>query len=148
MAYSDYGAFVYKNGTRRSDKEDTCVFDGDERLCHGVLGDGNIRVCCYKYGWPTIYYWKDEDEKPTIIDGSAVIQMFGWHDKPFVKKSRTIDEHYIARDYPTIAFEYEGHKFVLRSKKDAPHYEAEMLEPDGTHWRCVYDYGIGDGFEQ
>ena len=30
MAYSDYGAFVYLNGERRSDKEDVGVYDTDE----------------------------------------------------------------------------------------------------------------------
>lgn len=27
MAYSNYGAFVYKNGERRKDREDVAVFD-------------------------------------------------------------------------------------------------------------------------
>ena len=30
MAYSDYGAFVYFNGKRRTDKEDVGVYDTDE----------------------------------------------------------------------------------------------------------------------
>lgn len=30
MAYSDYGAFVYLNGERRTDKEDVGVYDSDE----------------------------------------------------------------------------------------------------------------------
>ncbi len=30
MAYSDYGAFVYLNGERRTDKEDVGVCDTDE----------------------------------------------------------------------------------------------------------------------
>lgn len=30
MAYSDYGAFVYLNGERRTDKEDVGVYDTDE----------------------------------------------------------------------------------------------------------------------
>lgn len=30
MAYSDYGAFVYLNGKRRTDKEDVGVYDTDE----------------------------------------------------------------------------------------------------------------------
>lgn len=30
MAYNDYGAFVYLNGKRRTDKEDVGVYDTDE----------------------------------------------------------------------------------------------------------------------
>ena len=30
MAYNDYGAFVYFNGKRRTDKEDVGVYDTDE----------------------------------------------------------------------------------------------------------------------
>lgn len=30
MAYNDYGAFVYLNGKRRTDKEDVGVYDVDE----------------------------------------------------------------------------------------------------------------------
>ena len=32
MAYSDYGAFVYLNGERRTDKEDVGVYDIDEEF--------------------------------------------------------------------------------------------------------------------
>ena len=89
MAYSDYGAFVYRNGERRRDKEDAPLFATDEEtfgadintipsgariwvslihaketgqelnylnsIYHGVLGDGPVRVACYKYGLPQIY---------------------------------------------------------------------------------------------
>lgn len=78
MAYSDYGAFVYLNGERRTDKEDVGVYDRDEASLpsglrvyaniikhsdgfewfefshHGVMGDGNVRVGCYKQGWPDV----------------------------------------------------------------------------------------------
>ena len=30
MAYSDYGAFVFKNGERREDKEDVALFEAPE----------------------------------------------------------------------------------------------------------------------
>ena len=85
MAYSDYGAFVYFNGRRRTDKEDVGVFDTDEGMLpsgvrifanidknlrrknnkwynhsqHGVMGDGLLRMACYKQGFPTIYFLKD-----------------------------------------------------------------------------------------
>lgn len=83
MAYSDYGAFVYLNGERRTDKEDVGVYDTDEASLptgfrvyanimkrhdgfewfefshHGVMGDGSVRVGCYKQGWPEVFEWED-----------------------------------------------------------------------------------------
>ena len=32
MAYSDYGAFVYLNGERRTDKEDVGVYDTEVEI--------------------------------------------------------------------------------------------------------------------
>ena len=78
MAYSDYGSFVYINGERRTDKEDVGVYDTDEASLpsglrvyanimkhsggcewfefshHGVMGDGSVRVGCYKQYWPEV----------------------------------------------------------------------------------------------
>lgn len=80
MAYGNWGAFVYKSGKRRRDREDVAVFDdhlkqyssgariwtnlieaqkkyGDstkqpwhEHCHHAVLGDGPVRLCGYKEG--------------------------------------------------------------------------------------------------
>jgi hypothetical protein len=152
VAYSDYGAFVYKNGERRRDKEDVGVFDTDEanlpsgaRILanilkrretggewpwwkhsqHGVMGDGNIRVACYKQGFPTIYHWKDGEEEPTQIDPEKILGL----------------DYF---DYPPTDWEYEGYKFHFESGEP---YEASMMEPDGTRWNCEYDYGFGAGFE-
>ena len=60
MAYSNYGAFVYCNGDRREDKEDCVLFEDIKATSfadyyHGVIGDGNIRVGCYKQYNPDIY---------------------------------------------------------------------------------------------
>jgi len=77
MAYSNWGAFVYKDGIRRNDREDVAVFNDDEKdfpqamrifmniskrraesgetkeswaehSHHAVLGDGRVRLCGYK----------------------------------------------------------------------------------------------------
>ena len=75
MAYGNYGAFVYQNGKRRPDKEDCLLFETDPNppedfsdYCHGVMGDGNIRVKCYKQGLPQIYELQDGkiENKDTI----------------------------------------------------------------------------------
>lgn len=85
MAYSDYGAFAYLNGERRTDKEDVGVYDTDEASLppglrvyanilkrpdgcerfeqshHGVMGDGSVRVGCYRQGWPEVYEWEEDE---------------------------------------------------------------------------------------
>ena len=162
MAYSDYGAFVYKNGERRRDKEDVALFKSDEEtfgessenipsgariwtflfklqhdrqlgklpwidyIHHGIMGDGDIRVMCHKQGLPQIYERTEEGIKE-------------------IKFAPDDTDHY---DYPPINFEYKGYKFKFISGYvfGFP-YVAEMTEPDGTHWKCEYDYMYGAGFE-
>lgn len=154
MAYSDYGAFVYKNGERRPDKEDVALFNSDEEtfgepsenipsgariwtyllhrnadhnawtdhIHHGIIGDGPIRVMCHKQGLPQIYELSE--------DGCKEVQY-----------PQNETDHY---EYEPITFEYKGYKFRFTSGKP---YIAEMTEPDGTTWRCEYDYLYGAGFE-
>lgn len=152
MAYSDYGAFVYKNGLRRTDKEDAPTFATDEEtfgrpidevgngariwvsllqnkktgknisIHHGIMGDGNIRVACHKQGLPTIY---EATEKGII-------------------KIEYVNEDVDYFDYGIVKFEYKGYKFIF--EEDKP-YEATMIEPNGDKWICKYDYGYGAGFE-
>lgn len=96
MAYSDYGAFVYKDGLRRPDKEDAPAFGGDEdildfgnaqriyvqiarqmegqenqpweNISHGVLGDGPVRVSIHRTGVHacSVYVFDDEDESVKV----------------------------------------------------------------------------------
>lgn len=153
MAYSDYGAFVYKNGERRRDKEDVALFNSDEEtfgessenipsgariwvyllknsgdsswinhIHHGITGDGDIRVMCHKQGLPQIYERIGEDIKEIEFAPDDI-------------------DHF---RYPPVNFEYKNYKFKFISSKP---YVAEMIEPDGTHWRCEYNYEYGAGFE-
>jgi len=166
LAYSDYGSFVYENGKRRPDKEDVRVFDTDSgariflnilknqengtnewwnHSHHGVMGDGNVRVACYKQGWPEIYIWEDGNDKPTCYRSEEIIKMFSWQNESFVESYNSGDEFYIDFEYPSISFEIDGYKFKFTSSDYSDHYEAEMIEPNGTEWLCVYDYGYGAG---
>ena len=178
MAYSDYGSYVYQNGVRRTDKEDVGVFDTDESVLpsgariwanimknrangdtewykhshHGVMGDGQIRVACYKQGFPGIWHWKEGEDHPVCLDSGEIVTRLSLQGKSYVenyksnKTGRT--EYYIDYEYPIIVFEYEGYKFSFESSNTSGsgHYEASMTEPDGTEWECVYDYGFGAGF--
>lgn len=154
MAYNDYGAFVYCNGERRRDKEDAPLIDTEEdysqmasgskiyanlialqnkssddfefswleHIHHGIMGDGPIRVLCHKQGLPEIY------------DLSS--------DKP--EQVKYCPEDTDPYEYGIINYEYKGYTFNFRAEKP---YVAYMEEPNGTWWRCEYDYGFGAGFE-
>lgn len=128
MAYCDYGAEVYMNGQRRRDKEDCVLFefypDPPEDFsdyCHGLMGDGDIRVKCYKQGLPKIFELQNGVEKNVEFVPEGV-------------------DHF---EYDDVLFEYKGYKFKFVS--DRP-FTAYMTEPNGTKWECHYDYHYGSGF--
>lgn len=116
MAYSDYGAFVYWNGKRMKRCED-CASRG--RYVHGLIGDGNIRVECYKQGLPRIY--KNNQE----------IKYYN-------------DEEIDCFDFKPFDYELDGYKFHFENYKP---YVVEMKCPNGDEWRCEYDFMYGAGFE-
>ncbi len=144
MAYGDYGAFVYQDGKRREDKEDASTFenvaigftalgsDGYDwagwlvnNMHHGIIGDGDIRVMCHKTALPRVF---------ERIDG-IVIEV----------DVETFVRNVYGKKWD-FSFDYKEHhfKFVRKNSKRA---EAEMIEPDGTYWRCEYGYEYGAGFE-
>lgn len=149
MAYNDYGAFVWLNGNRRKDKEDASAFLSDEdtfgeasenipsgmkifaalfnnkTINHGVLGDGDIRVICYKQGLPQIVEAADDTDT-----GYKPVEYYD---------TESIDYY----EYDPINFEYRDYKFHFESGK--PYY-ASMITPEGDTWECKYDYQYGAGF--
>lgn len=162
MAYNDYGAFVYLNGERRTDKEDVGVYDADEASMpsglrvyanilklngggkwfesshHGVMGDGRVRVGCYKQRWPEVYVWEDGKDEPTLYTFDDLSRKFGW------------DDHveYGADEYDK-EFDFLGWHFRFRCGDcdDTPKYHAIMTNLDGETWKCDYDYMFGAGFD-
>lgn len=149
MAYSNWGAFVYKNGERRTDKEDVGVWDTDEsdlpsgvrifaniiknresgsndfssHSHHAVLGDGNVRLCGYK-DYPLLY---------TILNGkSEKIPL------PFDYDDQSEDTGVIEDDNGELyewSYQHNGiNRIYLRLK-----------EPDGSIWTstCGYEFGAG-----
>lgn len=168
MAYSDYGAFVWLNGERRRDKEDVGVFDADEASLpsgmriyanliknhdgehgwwehsqHGVMGDGNIRVSCFKQGFPTIWHWPSGHEKPDAYSFDFLCRTFGWTD---------FEEHggvRYAEDAYEKVFDFMGIRFRFWGDEwgDSPCYSASMKCRDGL-WICQYDYMYGAGLTE
>lgn len=166
MAYGDYGAFVYLNGERRIDKEDVGVYYTDEASLpsglrryaniiklsgcgeyfkssyHGVLGDGNIRVGCYKQGWPDIYEWEDGEDKPVLYTFDYLSRKFGWDDyEKYGNKRYAPDEYDKEFDFPGYHFHFWGD-----DNGGTPKYGATMIS-DGEIWDCEYDCGFGAGFD-
>ena len=104
-------------------KETGKLDDFSTAIQHGVMGDGTIRVACYKQGLPSIFELDDSGEINEIKYCNDEIDYF---------------------EYEPITFEYKGYSFKFTSDV---HYQAIMTEPDGTLWECTYDYGYGAGFE-
>ena len=137
MAYSDYGAFVWCNGDRRKDKEDTTISgigydefnwsaehtDWIDYIHHGIMGDDDILVICHKAGLPSIYE-KTENGYEYIGYKAAGTSCF---------------------QYEAVRFSYKGYEFYFKCGK--PYY-AEMTTPDGDVWKCEYGFMYGAGHEE
>ena len=166
MAYCDYGAFVYLNGKRRSDKEDIDVYDTDE-VClptehhvfvnimkwdsdskcfeyfyHGVMGDGNVRVGCYKQGWPDIYEWEDGKNEPTLYTFDDFSRKFGWDDYRAYDNTRYAPDEY-DKEFDMLGWHFHFWGDICGG---TPKYGATMSR-DGETWKCNYDYMFGAGFD-
>lgn len=166
MAYGDYGAFVYLNGERRADKEDVGVYDTDEAclptelrvfakiiklnsvvggfaaLYHGVMGDGSVRVGCYKQGWPAIYEWGDGKDEPTQYTFNDLSLKFGWDDYREYDNTRFAPDEY-DKEFDMLGWHFH---FWGNSCNSTPKYGATMSR-DGEIWKCNYDYMFGAGFD-
>ena len=150
MAYGNWGAWVFRNGTHMPTHEDQTPYketeytagygqvfgwlgdklnettDPDLGPHHAVLGAGRVRLCGYK-NYPSAY-----------LDGVAVaLEPFKLDngDTPGVDEWWTDDQY---------------HGFIEGVEISAQQFDGNMLdlllvEPDGTRWtsRCGYCYGAG-----
>ena len=153
MAYSDYGAFIYKNGKRRQDKEDVAVFATDEEM----FGTDSANVPSGARIWVSLmhrkgeYSWLNSIHHGVMGDGPVRVmchkqglpQIYEMTDDG-PKEIKYCDESVDPYEYGTIDFEYKGHKFHF---EDGHPYTMTMTEPDGTVWLGEYDYEYGAGFE-
>lgn len=134
MAYCDYSAVVLCNNVRRTDKENARLFglgvftanSWEDKIHHGILGDGNVRVLIHKYGLPEIYE-KSED-------GTRIIKYYNPNE---------VDSF----EYETVEAEYKGYKFIMHGFSER--YTVKMTEPNGTEWFSEYGYDpCGDLLEE
>lgn len=154
MAYSNWGAFVHKDGVRRTDREDVAVFNDDEkdhpsaariyvnimknrakypdgnppwheRSHHAVLGDGPIRLAGYK----------NRPDLCELTDDGDVIAV----DLTPYRIAAESDE-----DDETFRGEYKGVKFEA-SQYDMNMVTLKLTEADGSQWEstCGFEYGAG-----
>ena len=157
MAYSDYGAFVYKNGERRRDKEDVACFATDEE----TFGMDSENIPSGLRIWISILHERETEKERNfynhihhgIMGDGSVRVICHKQGLPTIceltENGEINDIEYKSDDvdwwdYGTVRYEYKGYQFCFVS--DRP-YVATMQEPDGTFWECQYDYLYGAGFE-
>lgn len=162
MAYSNWGAFVHKNGERQRDKEDVPVFgDPDveqapsgsrifvnlqkaheagveqkphERCHHAVLGKDRVRLCAYK-AYPVIFIARDE---------GAVEQIGISKFRLDADKSEDAWDWYESLG---IGGEVDGFRFQAWPGREPDRVHLELIEPDGTAWSGVSGYCMGAGWD-
>ena len=167
MAYSDYGAFVYCNEKRRTDKEDVAVYASDI----DTFGDNIENIPSGARIWMHLLHEKVKEETPDYPDkgwieyihhgimGDGQMRVvchkqglpgiFYWpedakYPERIVIPETDNDDFDRWGDYD---IEYQSHGYRFHFISGRP-YHAEMIEPDGTYWTCDYDYLYGAGFEE
>lgn len=160
MAYSNWGAFVYKNGNRMKNKEDVGVFDEDEKDLpsgarifanllknqkegeqtpwykhshHAVLGDGLVRLCVYKCS-PEL--WVLSKDGPKQIELPDVCSNDGSMDRV---------SYYLSRSDESIPKEETGDYVYSISHYDGNMVEIELKCPNGDEWKTKAGYCYGAG---
>ena len=149
MAYSNWGAKVWRNGKPCPERCDVPVFrepimksnigvrkfwaellrlkeegkleNGDFRLHphHCVLGEGPVRLAGYK-NWGILY---------TVDDEAPVETTLGWG---------PIEDEF--------KYEYKGQRYKVFAKGQDDRVLLRFEEPDGTVWHAVSGYTLGEGF--
>lgn len=117
MAYWNWGALIYCNWKRREDKEDVCLFGGNNNLSHWVLWDWKIRVQLYKDFTPCIYTEKNKEVKVIEFDECNVIK-------------NKVDGYNHLCD---VELEYKWYKFKFYNNRK--NVVAEMIDDKWNKWK-------------
>jgi len=121
MAYSNWGARVYRNNERHSNYEDESIIVDGKRIgtYHAVLGGGNILLCGYK-NYPVLFHINSESGELEKIDLTPFESCDGLEHKGVI----------------------DGYKFSARQYDDN-RIDLELEEPCGTIWTSTCGYGYG-----
>lgn len=138
MAYSDYGAFVYLNGERRTDKEDVGVYDTDEAsLPTGLRVYANIMKHHDGFEWFEFSHhgvMGDGKDKPTRYTFDDLSRKFGWDDYEEYGGTRYAADKY-DEEFDLLGWHFH---FWGDDLGATPRYGATMSR-DGETWKCDYD---------
>lgn len=136
MAYSNWGAWVYRNDEHDPGGEDASITpkpagEPNYGVYHAVLGSGQVRLCGYKC-YPQI-----------VVNGETL-------DSRAFRHARDIDDDEDWSDYRAWSGEVDEHLFAVEPVGDNDNMiDMLLIEPDGTRWtaRCGFDYGAGFDYE-
>lgn len=156
MAYSNYGAFVYKDGERRKDREDVAVFD--DHLKHyssGMRIWANLLEAQKKYGDCTEQPWHEHCQHAVLGDSLVRLCAYKEHAGLWkLEKDRIIQVKLPETDYSKDNFQINVHGLVAVYEETWNwafwQYNENMInlwlrEPNGSQWFavCGYEYGAG-----
>lgn len=169
MAYSDYGGYAYRNGTRVEDRSDcTITPEGDTfgtpgmwpgfasillnkpemrdwPSGHAVLGDGPIYVVLYKQTATCIYRAFELLDLVDCLDAGQEACLRGSVQDG--KDTRYIDVDYWDERGPCV-FHIDGCCIEVHWEQEDNYYQyARLTQPDGTVWTGFAGYGVGAGLE-
>ena len=167
MAYSNWGAFVYRDGERRKDKEDVGVFDTDEAAVPTYL---RIWFNILKRRLEQHKQWDDMSPEEREADqvrhshhavlGDGRVRLCGYKNGPslWMIGDDGTPHRVVLPDKPDDPagcdddFEVSGDLLVegatwhwLFHQFDGTMIDLRLKEPTGTVWtsRCGYEYGAG-----
>lgn len=169
MAYSNWGAFVYRNGVRQRDCEDVPVFgdrDAEVAVPSGARIFVNILKAREKYG-PVADtggspWWERAHH---AVLGRGKVRLCGYKSTPeiwVVESDEAIARTNIA-DYRIdkekadgewqwyesegISGAIDGYTFIATPEQEPEAVSLRLTEPDGTVWTARCGYCIGAGHE-
>lgn len=139
MAYGNWGAFVYKNGVRQTNREDNTPYKEDKLKAgycqaflrdlagtspvHASLGQGEVRLCGYK-SYPQLFF--NGREISLIPEG----------------------KHWGEDGIEIIQGEIKGYKYEAEFKTEPNRVILKLTEPDGTIWTGVSGFELGAGHDE
>lgn len=164
MAYGNWGAFVYKNGIRETNREDNIPYqedsleagywqlfrDGRDKVKvdthHASLGSGDFRLCGYK-SIPIIFY----NSKQIPLDKYYIPDEYSNKIEKYENETLTVPLYW--GDSFTVSFKelcgtIGGYKFRAIFKEAPERVVLYVLEPDGTKWEGVSGFGLGKGHDK
>ena len=162
MAYSDYGGYAYRNGSRILGRSDAVLsLDGIRSTpgqwpgwtiaaarnggsFHALLGDGPIFVGLHKQSGLSVHRWSDKIDLVSVARPPVHISEYT-HDGKI--HGYIDDDHYKASEEPCI-FDINGAVITVFWRIYDNHYQFVRLEqPDGNIWHGWSGYGVGAGLE-